>query len=1169
MDLKEKGNEAFKAGNMEDAIVLFTEAISQDESNSVLFNNRAMAFAGLERWEECVMDAREAVQLNATYSKAYYRLVKGLMQLNRIREARQYMLVAYQSCESDTHKDFKALDTELETLSECPLRPKPGDFDIVDEIGDGNFSKIYKASLKSNKKVFAIKVIEVQTVERMKRRHRNINNEIMMEKKVLTKLNHPNVVTLYSTFKDFGSLYYQMEFLPGGELWSLLKDDDAALHGDNGEGGACLVGLPRSRARFLIMEAINALEYMHKCGIVHRDIKPENMLLTTTGHLKLVDFGTAKDLLDTTLNGPEFVGTPEYMAPSAINSIVSGPEADLWALGVVLFQMMAGFTPFAATSPYLSFLRIKRAFLRRPAFASDNEWAVVQALLTKNPHARLANASGEKAAARFRSSSSIGGKEQRVAPSDIETKGNSSDGKSKAVCSIEAVQELHYDTLRAMPFFHEDRALLNLSEEGEGDGQAEKEKEKEKEEALIALKTLHTRPAIMNGTPREQARRVIARRAVTAAGKIADVGGIKNAIKEDSEDAWVRSFSLVVGGSITATDPSSDGGSVTSFVITDEDRAYMLHYLHRRNQLNVPGLYRLFWPTLVDSKCVRTDDTTMDYHSHSFKQHGSWPEKEAGQAFLFCHLVSPRVGSSMTSTDSGGDGGEAQMQEACKVELASLKSAVTSINRLRPKFVIVCGPFTDTVYGSQDHGQGGGVLYSAQTKLFRHNVCRVSDSISLLFVPSAHEMGLTSSGSSGSSGGNGRNLMPTIHAIRDYHSRYGLDFFGFWYRGVRCLIVNSSLFWVDAAPEGEGEGDGEAPVDVEVLAHARRQEQWLSEEIDISKLCSVQIMLFSYHQWYHRRADEDEDEDDLGVKLTPDEDEEESGSTTTKNIPSEAMVVPYPVRLKWMRRLQHAKVKAVVTFSSGNAGASVESCKRRQSAFPSAPVEARRLEQEKVERRRAKRAAKLQERKRPKEAKNEEREEPTDAATTATAGGGLGETPDSKRRDTKPTPGKSADTGATVDMVDAGGDPLRPSQVIAEAVKSGEVKAKNTHQAAQDGSFGHPAAMPPRPPTEVEEENTDDDSDNNYSTDDDTDEGGQESEGEEEERKDDREPGFANVDKTLAGPDQILTGGGAGGDLTKLRSLSAALFKVTEEKVKVMHLLPSNIPKEAPPKGWA
>ena len=321
----------------------------------------------------------------------------------------------------------------------------------------------------------------------------------------------------------------------------------------------------------------------------------------------------------------------------------------------------------------------------------------------------------------------------------------------------------------------------------------------------------------------------------------------------------MKSFSLVAGSCTTAAGPSSDSdsgecGSAAPFVISEEDRAYMLHYLHRRNQLNVPGLYRLFWPTLVDSKCVRTDYTTMEYNSHSFKHHGSWPEKEAGQAFLFCHLVSPRIGSSMTSTD-GGDGGEAEVQEACKVEVASLKSAITNINRLRPKFVIACGPFTDTVHGSKDQGQdqGGGALYSAQTKLFRHNVCRVSDSISLLFVASAHEMGLTSCGGSGGGGGD-RNFMPTIQAIRDYHSRYGLDFYGFWYHGVRCLIVNSSLFWVDSTPEGEGE----ASVDVEVLAHARRQEQWLSEEIDISKLCSVQIMLFSYHQWYHCQADEDE-----------------------------------------------------------------------------------------------------------------------------------------------------------------------------------------------------------------------------------------------------------------------------------------------------------------------
>ena len=78
-----------------------------------------------------------------------------------------------------------------------------------------------------------------------------------------------------------------------------------------------------------------------------------------------MDFGTAKDFLLTDLNGPEFVGTPEYLSPSTVrNHRNCGVEVDLWALGVVFFQMLLGYTPFGAPSPYLTFLRIKRAFLQ-------------------------------------------------------------------------------------------------------------------------------------------------------------------------------------------------------------------------------------------------------------------------------------------------------------------------------------------------------------------------------------------------------------------------------------------------------------------------------------------------------------------------------------------------------------------------------------------------------------------------------------------------------------------------------------------------------------------------------------------------------------------------------------------------------------------------------------
>ncbi len=165
-----------------------------------------------------------------------------------------------------------------------------------------------------------------------------------------------------------------------------------------------MVGTHASLAKVHLFELLEALEYIHERGIVHRDIKAENILLSPLGHVILIDFGTAKDLIDTKLNGPEFVGTPDFMPPEAVNG-ASSPEdiekqkengggadhtLDLWCFGVLAFQLLTGTTPFSSPSQYLAYLKIQRGLLRRPmGITDDDAWDLIEKLIKLNPKERL------------------------------------------------------------------------------------------------------------------------------------------------------------------------------------------------------------------------------------------------------------------------------------------------------------------------------------------------------------------------------------------------------------------------------------------------------------------------------------------------------------------------------------------------------------------------------------------------------------------------------------------------------------------------------------------------------------------------------------------------------------------------------------------------------------
>ena len=154
--LKERGNEAYRSGDYQAALCLFTSAIELDSKNETLYCNRSMCYAAQLDWTSSAADAKASIALSEKYVKAHFRLVKSQLELSSYREARLNLLNAFRLC-GET-KELKNLEGEILSKTKIPLRPKSTDFEVVDDLGEGNFSKIFKVSLKSTGDIYAMKV---------------------------------------------------------------------------------------------------------------------------------------------------------------------------------------------------------------------------------------------------------------------------------------------------------------------------------------------------------------------------------------------------------------------------------------------------------------------------------------------------------------------------------------------------------------------------------------------------------------------------------------------------------------------------------------------------------------------------------------------------------------------------------------------------------------------------------------------------------------------------------------------------------------------------------------------------------------------------------------------------------------------------------------------------
>ncbi|XP_076901811.1 3-phosphoinositide-dependent protein kinase 2-like [Bidens hawaiensis] len=249
------------------------------------------------------------------------------------------------------------------------------DFEMGKIYGAGSYSKVVRAKKKDTGKVYALKIMDKKFITK-----ENKTAYVKLERIVLDQLTHPGIVRLHFTFQDTYSLYMALESCEGGELFDQITRKGR---------------LTEDETRFYAAEIIDALEYMHKLGLIHRDIKPENLLLTSDGHIKIADFGSVKPMQDSQITvlpdvksdekACTFVGTAAYVPPEVLNSSPATIGNDLWALGCTLFQMLSGTSPFKDASEWLIFQRIIARDVKFPDYFSKDARDLIDKLLDIDP----------------------------------------------------------------------------------------------------------------------------------------------------------------------------------------------------------------------------------------------------------------------------------------------------------------------------------------------------------------------------------------------------------------------------------------------------------------------------------------------------------------------------------------------------------------------------------------------------------------------------------------------------------------------------------------------------------------------------------------------------------------------------------------------------------------
>ena len=306
----------------------------------------------------------EKKNLNEYYDKTASKnnIIKKVGQLN-------------QTVDSDINMDITSINAlnkmslSLNLIKEEEEKISTKNFICLALLGRGSFGEVYLVQKINTKKKYAMKILRKERII-----GQNLSKYAIAERNVLSISNHPFIVKLNYAFQSLTKLFLILEYCPGGDLAKHLSIEKK---------------FEENRAKFYLCEILLALEYLHKKNIIFRDLKPENVVLDEEGHCKLTDFGLSKEGIDNDKYTKSFCGSIAYLAPEVLKKQGHGKAVDWYLLGVLLYEMLTGVTPYYDRNRNVLFYNIEQGKLDIPNYVSDNAKSLLIGLLQRDPKKRL------------------------------------------------------------------------------------------------------------------------------------------------------------------------------------------------------------------------------------------------------------------------------------------------------------------------------------------------------------------------------------------------------------------------------------------------------------------------------------------------------------------------------------------------------------------------------------------------------------------------------------------------------------------------------------------------------------------------------------------------------------------------------------------------------------